>query len=321
MERTKMESKITHLTTAELDRDQALLLVEASIQAYRAFDKNQPAKCNSANVIPPEGYDFIESWTGVDAIFNEDKTIECYGVVFRSQQSPYTYIFAFRGTDSTEDLIDDFGADNTKFSAYKKDVLIPSDVRVESGFYRIYSDSDVHTASMQQQLFDLIDKYQTSSEPINQLYITGHSLGCTLSILFTLDLTLSRPDIKSINYNYASPRVGNQAFVEFYEQQEPQQKPETRTIRIQNVYDKVPCVPLKDMRYQHLPYAYLVAFYRDDLTGKFDIVDNHSVHNYQTVLKCTFNSKSGICEETFDYDHRKKMKSVKPDPSAVCTYW
>ncbi len=318
-----MKNTITYLTTSEIDHDKALLLVNASIQAYNALNKDNPTECDSSNVKPPEGYELVGFWTGVDAVFNELKKVECYGVVFRTQQPPYTYIFAFRGTDGTEDLVDDFGFDHTTFIPYNKDAVIPSDVAVESGFYHIYSDSDSksNTASMQQQVFALIDQYQASDKPIEQLYITGHSLGCTLSTLFTLDLALSRPEIKASNYNYASPRVGNQAFVNFYEQQTPQQDPETKTVRIQNVYDKVPCTPLETQGYRHLPSAYLIAFYRDNLTGKFDIVDNHSVQNYKTVLEFAFNSTNGLCEKVFDYDQNKKMKSVQPDSAAICKYW
>ena len=316
-----MNNTITYLTTSEIDHDKALLLIDASIQAYNAFNKDNPTKCDSGNVKHPKGYELVGSWTGVDAVFNEVKKIECYGVVFRTKQAPYTYIFAFRGTDGIEDLVDDFGFDHTPFIAYKNDAVIPSDVAVESGFYHIYSDSDSDTTSMQEQAFALIDQYQASEQPIHQLYITGHSLGCTLSTLFTLDLALSRPDIKVSNYNYASPRVGNQAFVNFYEQQPPQQDPETRTVRIQNVYDKVPCTPLEDQGYQHLPYAYLIAFYRDNLTGKFDIVDNHFFGNYQTTLECAFSSATGLCEKVFEYDQNKKMKSVEPDSASICKYW
>ncbi len=318
-----MKNTITYLNTSELDRDKALLLVEASIQAYNILDKNNPSVCHSENVTPPFGYDLVECWTGVDAVFNEDKTVESYGIVFCSQQSPHTYIFAFRGTDSIEDLIDDFGANQTNFVPYQSNVSVPSEVRVESGFFRIYSDKDssTQTKSMQQQLFALIDKYQKSDKPIDQLYITGHSLGAGVSQLFTLDVALSRPNIKASNYNYASPRVGNDKFVQFYEQQRPQQNPSWRTIRIQNIGDKVPCVPLEEEGYQHLSIAYLIDFHKDDWVDLDFIVDNHSVKNYQAVLKCAFNSKDGICVNHSlqvsgdDYT----VKSEKPNPSLVCS--
>lgn len=71
-----MENTITYLNTWDLDQDKALLLVEASIQAYNIFDKDNPSVCNSQEVKPPEGYDLVECWTGVDAVFNEDKTVD-----------------------------------------------------------------------------------------------------------------------------------------------------------------------------------------------------------------------------------------------------
>ena len=311
---------MNYLSMDAIDTSKVLLLVEASIQAYNAFDKKNPTVCNSAKVIPPDKYDFVECWTGVDAVFNEDKSVETYGVIFRSQQAPYTYIFAFRGTDSTKDLIDDFGFDQTTFVPHNSEAEIPSDLRVEDGFYRIYVDSDGDTQSMQNQLFQLIKKYQASDKKIQELLITGHSLGCTMATLFTLDLALSGLGINALNYNFASPRVGNSTFVDFYEKQTLQQKTSIPTVRFQNVYDKVPCVPLEVQGYQHLPNAYLIAFYRDNITGKFDIVDNHSVQNYKTVLACAF-QHGGVCTETFEYDNGKKIKSVKPEPDKVCTYW
>ena len=81
-----MDNRITYLATSEIDRDKALLLVDASIQAYNALNQDNPNECDSSNVKPPEGYELVGSWTGVDAVFNELKKVECYGVVFRTQQ-------------------------------------------------------------------------------------------------------------------------------------------------------------------------------------------------------------------------------------------
>ncbi|MGK7941079.1 MAG: lipase family protein [Crocosphaera sp.] len=338
-----MIQSITYLNTDQIDKEKALLLVDASIQAYNAYNKLQGpvSVCNSDRIKSPTGYEHIASWKGVDAVFNEDKTVEYYGLVFRSENAPYTYIFSFRGTDSTEDLLDDFGYDPTEFFPYDKSASVPSDVRVESGFYRIYSDDDpaTNTDSMQKQLFTLIDQYHNSDKPIDQLYITGHSLGAALTALFTLDMALSRPNINTSNYNYASPRVGNQAFVEFYEQQLPQKDEKTRTIRIQNTRDKVPCVPLRDQRYQHLSYAYLIDFHKDAWFG-FDlnfVADNHDIHSYQKVLECAFESETGVCINhhllvTSHYftmkkgnltrkTKKQKVNSQQPNPSQVCGWW
>ena len=97
-------------------------IAHKELQAYNAFDSNEPLKCQVDKIVAPKGFDFIEHWTGVDSVFNRDKTVECYGVVFRSQVAPYTYIFAFRGTSSLLDVLDDLGAEKKKFTANEPDI-------------------------------------------------------------------------------------------------------------------------------------------------------------------------------------------------------
>ncbi|MGB5686725.1 MAG: lipase family protein [Candidatus Electrothrix sp.] len=310
----------------EINKEKALLLIDASVQAYAAFSDKEPAQCQTAKIISPAGYDFVDHWTGVDSIFSKNKTIECYGVIFRSQTAPFTYIFAFRGTDSLFDVLDDLGAESKPFIPHAgSKVTIPEAVAVESGFYNVYSKSDEQsgTASMQNQLFKLIDAYQASGKPIHELYITGHSLGSALSELFTLDVALCRPELRASNYNYACPRVGNKAFVSFYDQQPQQQNAATRTLRFQNTYDKVPCVPFEDMGYQHIPNAFFIAFYEEGgLLKKYNLLARHSSANYQAVLHAAAQSKSGMCVvkklEVPAYDHA--VTSKVPDPDNICSF-
>jgi triacylglycerol lipase len=304
----------------EIDAGRALLLIDASIQAYNAFNSKQPAVCQTAKVTPPDGYELVDSWTGVDAIFGEDRTIECCGVVFRSLSAPFTYIFAFRGTASILDLLDDLGAEKRPFVPYKSTAPVGG-AEVEAGFYDIYSETN-NNQSMQAQLFSLIDKYNASEHPIGQLLITGHSLGSALSQLFTLDLALSRPDVKATNYNYACPRVGNAEFVTLYLQQPAQRNAETRTIRIQNTYDRVPCVPPELLGYSHTSPAVLVAFYKSTWDGiDLDfIVHDHSAVNYQAVLECAASSAGGVCLGKVEGDGYP-LTSQQPKTSAICSLW
>ena len=132
--------------TTQIDPSLAKLLIDASIQSYYAFDQHDPAHCNPDLVTPPPGYDLVDCWTGIDTVFGTYNQVECFGVVFRSQSAPYTYIFSFRTTYS-----------------------------------------------------------------------------------FTIT-----------------------------------QNPATRTLRIQNTYDVVPCAPPELIGYQHVGDAYLVAFYNKD---------------------------------------------------------
>ena len=66
--------------------------------------------------------------------------------------------------------------------------------------------------------------------------------------MFALDLARSRPEIKAANYNFASLKVGNEAFVNFQERQASIAK----TVRVQNVYNKTPCMPRMIPGYRRL---------------------------------------------------------------------
>ena len=287
---------IDYLTNIkETDQARVLLLINASLQAYQAFDEATPQVCQVKKIEAPEGYELVESWSGVDSVFGDDKRIECYGVVFRSRAAPYRYIFAFRGTSSFLGILDDLGAEKSKFEPYEQRVALPDGLLVEAGFHSVYVESDAQVPSMQQQLFALIDRFQASEQPINELLITGHSLGSALCELFTLDIALSRPKLRAINVNYACPRVGNASFVEFYQSQAAQQQAETRTLRVQNTFDKVPLVPLKEMDFAHISPAYLIAFHKEGWLGKLNFIDCHSSENYSAVLQAASDSYHGVC--------------------------
>jgi len=298
----------------QVDAARARLLLEASIQAYSAFDESKPEMCRRDKVTPPTGYTLVDSWTGVDAIFSEDRSTECYGLVFRSDATPSTYIFAFRGTDSPKELLEDLGLERKAFVPFESDVPV-GDAEVESGFFDIYTETN-RDPSMQSQLFALVDKYCKADEQMGDLLVTGHSLGAALSQLFTLDLALSRPQLTVASYNYACPRVGNSDFVALYEAQTPQRNPATRTLRVQNTYDVVPCNPVEAMGYLHTSPALLLAFYED----KLDVVGNHASAHYKAVLDCADGSPSGVCVESLHVDGIT-LTSIEPSTTDVCEPW
>jgi hypothetical protein len=309
--------------TNKINPSLASLLVDASIESYYAYDPHLPARCKLTLVSPPAGYDIIDCWTGLDAVFSNFGVYECFGVVFRSQAAPHSYVFSFRGTYSMLDVLED--AD-----FWEKYSFVPlrgprraTDAKVAGGFWSIYSGSRAGSKSMQQQLFDLLDRYQASTEPIGQLYITGHSLGAALSELFTLDLALSAYGIPYQNYNYAGPLVGNSAFAQLYDSQPRELDPETRTLRIQNTYDIVPCSPPQLFGYQHVGDAYLIAFYNKNagwLNPEAKLYDHQAV-NYQAVLSCAFSSLQGYCDTDNLVVATETLVSRKPDPSTLCMYW
>lgn len=296
-----------------IDWQKTLLLIDASIQAYRAYDK-RPAP------VAPPGFEIVDTWTGFDAIFGDDRTDETYGVVMRSISAPYRYVFAFRGTDSVMDMIDDLGVEKKQFRPFDAGVAVPAGVEVESGFFDVYTTGDATKPPMQKQLFALLDKYQ-SSAPIDELWITGHSLGAALSELFSLDIALSRPTIHASNVNFACPRVGNAAFVALYQEQAAEQNPTSRTVRVQNVFDRIPCVPPESMGYEHVAEAYLIQFYKKGWMPDFGfIVQNHAAANYQAVLQCAATSQNKMCvRESLSVPFSDyPITSEVPEPNKVC---
>lgn len=310
--------------TTSVDPSLALLLVDASIESYYAYDPHAPARCNPRLVTPPAGYDLVDCWTGLDTVFGSFPQVECFGVVFRSQAAPYSYVFSFRGTYSMLDVLEDI-------EFWEQQAFVPlraprpiADVQVADGFWSIYSGSPTGSKSMQQQLFDLLDKYQTSTQPIYQLFITGHSLGAALFELFTVDLALSPyRDIAYRNYNYACPLVGGPEFAQFYDSQPRELDPATRTLRIQNTYDIVPCSPPQLFGYQHVGDAYLLAFYNKNAgwwnpEAKFY---DHQAVNYQAVLSCAFSSPNGVCKNDHLVVGEETLVSDVPDPKKLCTFW
>lgn len=295
-------------------REPMKALADASNQAYNLFDSDNPTHPYVEKVTALTGFEYINSWTGVDEVFDRDKTEEVYGAVFRSTQDPTHYLFAFRGTASTLDVLDDLGAEHHSFEPYRGGVKVPDGVKVEAGFYDVYRTAMDKKPSMQTQLFNMVDQYQKSEHPIQTLWVTGHSLGAAICQLFTLDLAISRPRIEFLNINFASPRVGNSDFVKFYESTSAK-----NTIRVQNTYDKVPCVPPHAMGYAHTSEALLIAFYKQGLLGKLDYLHCHSMDNYQAVVNLASDSednwwKSGELKVAANHE---TLELKKPDSSEI----
>ncbi|QWP75742.1 lipase family protein [Lysobacter sp. K5869] len=253
-----------------LDTDLTLALAVASKAAYTYFtDPQQP-------IVAPSGYTWRDSWTGWDAILLTG-SVESFGLVFQSQAEPGTYIFAFRGTDSDLDAWEDVHFIPTDFVPTSNSVS-PTP-RVSSGFYGIYDGigGDM-SASMRQQLFALLQKYQPS-----QLYITGHSLGAALCQLFSLDVAVSKPIstlTASLNLNFSSPMVGTDNWAEAY----ASVIDASQSIRVYNYWDYVPSLPPSAFDYQAVGTGFRTAFYVDKEWFPH-LLARHALLNLTAVLE------------------------------------
>jgi triacylglycerol lipase len=246
-----------------LDPTLTLALAVASKAAYDYY--------SGAPITPPPGYVQVDAWTGWDS-FLLGGSEEKYGLAFQSSTQPGTLIFAFRGTDSDLDAWEDAHFLTTTFAPAKG--AVSGEPRVSTGFYGIYNDTGGGmTASMRQQLFVLLAKYQPT-----QVYVTGHSLGAALCQLFTLDLAISQPT-PQLNINFASPMVGTDSWQAVYDATIPA----ANSVRVYNYWDYVPSLPPSEFGYRTVGCGFSTAFHVQGEWFPHEL-SRHSIVNLTTVL-------------------------------------
>lgn len=170
-------------------------------------------------------------------------------------------IVVFRGTQTTRDWLANLQLEQSDY--------IQAGVKqgqVHRGFFRVYTTLAPQTRSAVSQLDATVP-----------CYITGYSLGGALATLATADSAANNPTLKEQLrlYTYASPRVGNPAFANFYEKLVP------NTYRIINLTDTVVMVPPSEVRnqeYRHVGQPWSFVLY----TG--DVAPNHALTLYQAAI-------------------------------------
>ncbi|KAM9994567.1 hypothetical protein ACTFIZ_007726 [Dictyostelium cf. discoideum] len=147
-------------------------------------------------------------------------------------------VISFRGTnmESLENWIT-----NLNFAKTEPYPAFPGAL-VHAGFNRAYQ-------SVRPIVHQLLNSTFQACPTCNKLIMTGHSLGGALSVLSALDIyESSLTTMPLILYTYGSPRIGDVAFVEYFESTIMQ-----NYIRIVNDHDLVPHLPAMAWNFYHLP--------------------------------------------------------------------
>jgi hypothetical protein len=145
---------------------------------------------------------------------------------------------------------------------------------------------------------------ELSKLPITKkLYITGHNYGGAIATLAALDIAVNTRFMNSAIYTYASPRVGDPAFVFKFN------KEVRNSIRIYNIHDSYATFPdpvymppftEEGLFYQHVGLDYPISFQlnntprNDSISCYFNYLGK--TDQYFTKMLCSENP--GFCPDT-----------------------
>eukprot|EP00300_Choanocystis_sp_HF-7_P015995 c19258_g1_i1.p2 GENE.c19258_g1_i1~~c19258_g1_i1.p2 ORF type:complete len:312 (+),score=71.52 c19258_g1_i1:31-936(+) len=107
----------------------------------------------------------------------------------------------------------------------------PPGVKVHRGFYNAYKKIGI---DVEQDVGALVDQF-----PTYHVYVTGHSLGGALANFGAIDVSLNRPHVPVNLYTFGAPRIGNEAYAQWFDSQIE------NSIRMTNDSDIVPHLPPK----------------------------------------------------------------------------
>ncbi|MDR6554445.1 lipase family protein [Paenibacillus qinlingensis] len=234
-----------------MDTRTAIRLSAMCGQSYTQLEQGTEA------IILPAAYRIVSPITANAAFGGR----ELFGFIAESDSQ---IVIVFRGTSTTSDWISDAIARQTDFPYAKNGGL------VHQGFLDIYESARKPILASMSKL-----------SPHKQVYLTGHSLGGSLSTLCAADLATNTKFKNPAVYTFGSPRVGNTTFAKQFNLKTGPH------YRVYNRNDMVPFLPplvYKSPRtgdlyhYIHVKRGVELAF----PTGSF--AGNHAVSSYYTEL-------------------------------------
>lgn len=231
-------------------------LCEQTYYQYDAYKKNKEWKL-------PTEYTFLEA---LYAVYEGDKV----PIGFVAKQGNNIYI-SWRGTNNFVEWIQD-----SKFSQVKSP-FFDGKIKIERGFTELYSTGH---GTQHESPREICVKLLAQEDSIQNVYVTGHSLGGAMAVLNALDI-VTNMQIAPVVYTLAGPRAGNHNFVYAYNQLI------NNSWRVVNSHDEVPKFPPKSCpsishkyHYEHVNHEYPITF------GNFwDLPHDHSLDNYIKKLE------------------------------------
>lgn len=204
------------------------------------------------------------------------KKKEFAGYIASPVENPLQQIVVIRGTESGLDWLADFEFVLKSFHE------VPNGGKTEIGFSNLYRSMKIEyedPGMPGESLIAQLDRLPAGTK----LVVTGHSLGSSLAILHAFVAGSKQIDVELITF--ASPRVGNRAFVDAFERMN------IKNTRIFNHPDIVPKVPAEIAGYHHIEPGVEIN------SALFPI--KHSIpccHAMSTYLYVMGDDKANICK-------------------------
>jgi len=168
-------------------------------------------------------------------IFYDKKTgARGFAGAFADASGTTMIVFSFRGSEGLNNWIMNLNFAKTDHN------MSCAGCKVHSGFYDCWRALKNHGIVV--ELRRLIAAY-----PSAKVYTTGHSLGAAIAMLASYELQYELKIPVDGVYTYGQPRVGNQAFHDFYNDNSPRV-----TWRLTHWRDPVPHLPLQSMGFSHI---------------------------------------------------------------------
>lgn len=168
-------------------------------------------------------------------VFTDPKTKTQVFVGHTSGESTENIVVSFRGSSNIPNWISNLN--------FPKEAKYPkcNGCKVHRGFYHAWDSVRERVVAEVRRLHKI--------QPTAQIFVTGHSLGAALAVLCAAELGASKQSlgfpIEGV-YTYGEPRVGNQAFHDFY-------NTGTKVSwRITHWKDPVPTLPPAALGFHHI---------------------------------------------------------------------
>jgi hypothetical protein len=216
--------------------------------------------------------------TDISPVIDPAKMVSI-GFVARNTASPDEYVIVIRGTEGIWEWLQDAKFLPVPFSAVQGAGL------TEDGFTDMYSSFRVSPNPSSARLTPALAGLLGAPNPNTKLTICGHSLGSSLATLLALDVVVNTPYKQTSLITFASPRVGDLHFSNYFNATVPD------CDRIVNQKDLVPNLPL--------PPLYIHVGDETVLNPKNTVADTlpcqHSIDTYMFLLAPAANQLDPQC--------------------------